>query len=99
MSGWSSVGNSRRFVLHDESEIRVTQFHEIRFTLQQQADPSSPLQINISRIRFAQVERSSYFSRYPNAIDGLLAECMEAKFKNTTALDASIIAGVQAVAL
>jgi ferritin-like metal-binding protein YciE len=36
-----------------------------------------------------------------NAIDGLLAECMEAiaKFKDTTALDASIIAGVQAVAL
>jgi hypothetical protein len=31
----------------------------------------------------------------------LLAECMEAiaKFKDTTALDASIIAGVQAVAL
>ena len=57
------------------------------------------LQIKIPRIRFAQVERSSYFSRYPNAIDGLLAECMEAiaKFKNTTALDASIIAGVQAV--
>jgi hypothetical protein len=88
-------------VLHDESEFRVTQFHEIRFTLQQQADPSSPLQIKISRIRFAQVERSSYFSRCPNAIDGLPAECMEAiaKFKNTTALDASIIAGVQAVAL
>jgi ferritin-like metal-binding protein YciE len=36
-----------------------------------------------------------------NAIDGLLAEFMEAiaKFKDTTALDASIIAGVQAVAL
>ena len=35
-----------------------------------------------------------------NAIDGLLAECMKAiaKFKDN-ALDASIIAGVQAVAL
>jgi hypothetical protein len=29
------------------------------------ADPSSPLRIKISRIRFAQVERSSYFSRCP----------------------------------
>src|SRR5258707_10006388 len=29
------------------------------------ADPSSPLRIKISRIRFAQVGRSSYFSRCP----------------------------------
>ena len=42
---------------------------------------------------------SCEFSALVLAIDGLLAECMEAiaKFKNTTALDASIIAGVQAV--
>jgi ferritin-like metal-binding protein YciE len=46
-------------------------------------------------------EFSCKFSALVLAIDGLLAECMEAiaKFKNTTALDASIIAGVQAVAL
>src|SRR4051812_17030328 len=29
------------------------------------ADPSSPLRIKISRIRFAQLGRSSYFSRCP----------------------------------
>src|SRR5262245_52684093 len=32
------------------------------------ADPSSPLRIKISRIRFAQVGRTSYFSRCPHGI-------------------------------